>query len=134
MKALWKWLGLAGLVAGGMACAARAGGYKNITTEEAAALLKKPGTFLLDVRTQQEYAAGRLAGATLAPVQVLEAQLGKLPADKETPILIYCRTGNRSGAAGGILAKHGYKNLYNMKGGILAWSAEGRPVETGDNR
>ena len=131
MKRLLKLLGLTGLMATGTACGTRAESFKDISTEEAEHLIKEPGTFLLDVRTAEEYAAERLAKATLVPVQVLASQLDKLPKDKERPILLYCRSGHRSGVAADLLAKQGYKKLYNMRGGIMAWSSEGRRVETG---
>ena len=81
--------------------------------------------FLLDVRTPEEYSEGHIEGATLIPVAELEGRLGELPEDK--PIIVYCRSGNRSRTAANILIENGFKEVYDM-GGIVDWQAEGYPV------
>ncbi|GAB4544209.1 MAG: hypothetical protein OHK0023_00670 [Anaerolineae bacterium] len=80
---------------------------------------------LLDVRTPEEYAAGHIRGATLLPLQELEARLAELPKDK--PVVIYCRSGNRSAQAFQILKAAGYTNLYDL-GGIISWQGAGYPI------
>jgi rhodanese-related sulfurtransferase len=85
------------------------------------------GLFLLDVRTPQEFSQdGRVAQATLIPLQELEARVGELPTD--TPIACICRSGNRSNTACALLAERGM-NVANIAGGMLAWKAAGYPVE-----
>jgi rhodanese-related sulfurtransferase len=126
-----RFVAILGVFTGMMACASGPQLFRNISTEEAAALLKNSSTFLLDVRTPAEFAGGRLPGATLIPVQELSSRGSELPADKDRPILIYCRSGNRSVTAAKQLAKEGYTNLHNMKGGMIAWRAEARPVDSG---
>ena len=111
-------------------CGAKGGLYEDVTAAEAIKILEIPGTFLLDVRTPGEYQSGHLANATLIPVQELEQRLADLPADKERPVLVYCRSGNRSVPAAKILGRQGYKNIINLKGGILEWARQDLPVET----
>jgi phage shock protein E len=120
---------LAGLLLPG--CAEAQEPFHNVTPAEAAVLLKDPAVFLLDVRTPPENATARIAGDTLAPVQTLEHKLDLLPTDKNRPVLIYCRSGNRSVTAARILAKHGHTTIYNMTGGMIGWQKAGRPVESG---
>ena len=118
---------LVGALAG---CGAKGGVYEDVTAAEAIKILETPGTFLLDVRTEGEYQAGHLANATLIPVQELEQRLADLPADKERPVLVYCRSGNRSVSASKILGQQGYKKVMNLKGGIQEWTRQGLPVES----
>ncbi|MCX7860484.1 MAG: rhodanese-like domain-containing protein [Chloroflexus sp.] len=85
--------------------------------------------FLLDVRTPQEFAQdGRVAQATLIPLQELEQRLSELPTDK--PIVCICRSGNRSAAACDLLRSRGYEAV-NVAGGMRAWKAAGYPMVVG---
>lgn len=92
-------------------------------------LASTPGAFLLDVRTPEEYAQGHIAGAVLLPLGGLDGTEEALPDDRATPIFVYCRSGNRSAQAAGILADRGYTDVRNLDGGILDWQAAGYPVE-----
>jgi rhodanese-related sulfurtransferase len=81
---------------------------------------------LLDVRTVGEFQSGHIAGAANIPVEVLAARLAELPKDK--PIVLYCRSGNRSAQAARLLRSAGYADVYDL-GGIIAWQAQGYPIE-----
>ena len=82
---------------------------------------------LVDVREPHEFATGRIAGAESVPLAtVIEAAAGW---DRSRPMLLICRSGNRSGRAAAALAGMGFSNLLNLAGGMLAWEAEGLPVE-----
>lgn len=76
---------------------------------------------LLDVRTQEEYAKGHLAEATLIDFydNDFKKQLAKL--DKAKPVFVYCAVGGRSGAAANTLVQLGFKQVYDLKGGIQSW-------------
>lgn len=77
--------------------------------------------FLLDVRTQDEYDSVHIDGATLISVYELEARLDEIAAYKETPVLVYCHSGNRSVVASQILVQNGFMNVTNLEGGISGW-------------
>jgi phage shock protein E len=81
---------------------------------------------LLDVRTPEEFASGHIAGAVNIPVQDLTRLMSELPQD--LPLVIYCRSGNRSAQAVSILGEAGYSHLYDL-GGIINWTAQGYPVQ-----
>ena len=99
---------------------------KPISPEEVYEIIKNDEDYLIvDVRTKEEYNSGHLEGALLLPVQELEERLGELPMDK--PIIVYCRSGNRSRTAAEILVNNGFKQIYDM-GGISDWTARGYPV------
>ncbi len=76
--------------------------------------------FLLDVRNEDEHAAFNIGGH-LIPLSILPDSLAKIPQDK--PIVIYCRSGHRSQLALEFLQQHGFHNVRNLVGGMLAWSA-----------
>lgn len=82
--------------------------------------------FLLDVRASEEFASGHIHGAVNIPLDVLRNHLSEVPTDQ--PIVVYCRSGNRSAQASQILAQAGYTNIYDM-GGLNDWMAQGFPVE-----
>ena len=101
--------------------------YGDVTIEEAIALMEeKPDLMILDVRTVSEYEAGHIEGAINIPVGDLGVRLDEL--SKEEEILVYCRTGNRSGTAMEIMDNAGFTKLYHMYQGISVWTQEGHPV------
>lgn len=86
------------------------------------------GAQLLDVRTKEEWDEGRLKSATLVTVTeggFLEKAKAKL--DPEKPVVVYCRSGARSEKATEQLRAAGF-TVHDLKGGITAWKAAGKPV------
>jgi rhodanese-related sulfurtransferase len=86
---------------------------------------KEKDVIILDVRTPQEYREGHISNAINIPVQILGQQLNKLNNFKDKKILVYCRSGHRSAIASQILDRAGFKNVYNLKGGLFEWKASG---------
>jgi len=74
---------------------------------------------LLDVRQDFEYAEGHMPGAKHIPLPELSERVGEL--DRHLPLLVYCRGGMRSLAAGNLLAGLGFRDIMSLKGGMLAW-------------
>ena len=81
---------------------------------------------LLDVRTQAEYRSGHIPTAENIDYRELKDNPA-LPEDKEALIILYCRSGNRSGIADRTLRSMGYSNVYDF-GGISRWSG---PLKSG---
>jgi rhodanese-related sulfurtransferase/rubrerythrin len=77
---------------------------------------------ILDVRQPKEYEQGHLAGALLMPVKEVGSRSAEL--DRDKPLLVYCHSGVRSKAASQLLLADGFKDVYNMNGGIMAWQGE----------
>ena len=78
---------------------------------------------ILDVREQSEYDDGHIKDSVLLPVGSIESNIDKVitkEENKETPILVYCRSGNRSAKAAKALTSLGYTNVYDF-GGIIDW-------------
>lgn len=88
----------------------------------------KEGAQLLDVRTPAEWNEGIIEGATMMNFydSDFKQQLEKL--DKEKPVAVYCKSGGRSGQAMGMMQEMGFKEVYNLNGGIGAWNNAGEPT------
>ncbi|MEM2334449.1 MAG: rhodanese-like domain-containing protein [Candidatus Caldarchaeum sp.] len=84
--------------------------------------------FILDVREKAEWDAGRIQGAVHVRLTELTDNLAKLPANKKEMIVVYCKVGLRGMIATAVLRILGYENVYNLKGGLDAWTAAGYPV------
>lgn len=80
---------------------------------------------LIDVRTPEEFAGGHIEGAVNIPVDALASRLSEVPAGQ--PIVLYCRSGNRSATASRILVDAGYTGIYDL-GGLQGWTSQGFPV------
>ena len=98
--------------------------YQQISQEEAKEMMDTQEVIVLDVREQDEFDAGHIAGALLLPVGTIsrETAAAKIP-ELDSVVLVYCRSGNRSKTASDALAKLGYTNVYEF-GGINTWSYE----------
>ena len=99
-----------------------------ISVAEAAAK-RDAGAFILDVRQPDEWNAVHIPGATLIPLDQLEARVNEVPKDKE--VVVVCRSGNRSQQGRDILKKAGFPQVTSMSGGMNQWSAAGHPTATG---
>lgn len=86
---------------------------------------RKEHFFLLDVREPHEYEIARIPGSTLIPLGQLGARVNEVPRDQK--VVIHCRSGVRSAKALELLQQEGFENLWNVTGGILAWSEEVDP-------
>ena len=106
---------------------AKAGSFKSIGPREAQQLIEtRKDLLLLDCRTPQELRYGSIPGSQLVPFWAIMQNKLTLPKDK--PIMLICAVGGRSYAAGQILKKQGYEEIYNLSGGITAWKKEGLPL------
>jgi adenylyltransferase/sulfurtransferase len=77
--------------------------------------------FLLDVRQPEEFAQGHIDGAVLMPLGTLPDNYLKIP--KGVKLVVYCRSGHRSGQAVTFLREHGYDKAVSLSGGYTAWSS-----------
>jgi rhodanese-related sulfurtransferase len=96
--------------------------YETITFAQAHQLLEQePDCMILDVREEEEYITGHADGAVLFPLDTIDAQsaAGRIPR-RDTPVLVYCRSGRRSRQAAERLAALGYTRVYDM-GSLVGW-------------
>jgi phage shock protein E len=74
------------------------------------------GALLIDVRTMEEFAQGHVDGALNIPYQETDKLMSAIGTDKTRPVVVYCRSGNRSGKAKIVLETKGYTNIFNATG------------------
>jgi rhodanese-related sulfurtransferase len=101
---------------------------KEVSREEAQKLIDE-GAQLIDVRVDHEWAAGHLPGATHLPLAELSERTGEI--DKDRPVLLYCRGGNRSTMAAAALVEAGY-DASKLSEGIVGWDEAGLPLTPDD--
>jgi rhodanese-related sulfurtransferase len=83
---------------------------------------------ILDVREDKEFASGHIPKAKHIPLGKLASRMQELEKHKGKPILVTCRSGQRSARACGMLKKAGFETVYNQEGGIIAWERANLPV------
>jgi len=105
-----------------------AGRFTELDARQANEWIAREKPLVLDVRTPAEFDAGHLPGAVLIPLSQLDARWEEIAAHREGKVLLTCRSGNRSTVAAEILVRRGFRDLYNLRGGVRAWSAEGLPL------
>lgn len=147
MKAVKPWVAvtLAGLALAGGAVgyvffggppqsqASSASTFQSIAPRQAKTLIEtRRDLLLIDVRSPEEFQQGALPGSRLMPFWDFAKGRCDLPKDK--PILLVCAVGGRSLAVGQLLATQGYREVYNLKGGLDAWIDQRVPLPVRDGR
>lgn len=99
-----------------------------MTPEDASRWLSKTSRVqVLDVRTKEEFKSGHLENAVLIPWTDRDfEERAAAELKKDQPLFVYCRSGGRSGKATESLAKLGFTNIHELKGGMLAWEKAGK--------
>ncbi len=101
----------------------------NIDPVDATLKLNHEDALILDIRSMKEFSDGHILHAENIPLNSLAQQLQKLEKYKNRPIIAVCRSGSRSAVACSTLRKAGFEQVYNLRGGMLAWEAAGQPVK-----
>lgn len=104
-------------------------GIKEVNHAAALQLINHKDALVLDVREQSEYESGHVLKSKHIPLGKLSDRIGELEKFRERPIVVICRSGNRSGMACGLLGKQGFTQAYNLEGGVLAWQKANLPLE-----
>lgn len=111
--------------------AAASTGIRVVSPEEAAAIAADPPADLvvLDVRTPDEFAEGRLTDAVLIDFYEPDFAERLAELDRDVPYVLYCRSGNRSGQVRAVMTELGFTDVADVDGGVLAWAQAGLPLE-----
>ena len=99
-----------------------------VGTQELVRLVNKENAVVLDVRERNEFMEGHIVDSLNIPYASLESRLDEISQHKETPIVIACKMGQHSGAAGTLLQKNGFTNVTRLTGGYAEWRAQNLPV------
>jgi rhodanese-related sulfurtransferase len=102
--------------------------FSKLTPAGAIQLINNEDVIMLDVREPAETTAGKIAKAIQIPVGSVGKRVGELDKHKDKHVIVYCKTGARSGLACRELNKAGFDKVYNLSGGISAWQEAHLPV------
>ena len=105
----------------------RIGGVKNIGPTDATRMLNHENAVMIDMRALKDYKAGHIVNAVHLPECTDDALKG-LEKFRKQPLIVYCRSGQRSNGVCSKLRKQGFEPVYNLKGGVLAWQNESLPL------
>ena len=97
--------------------------YHKVSAEEAYEMMVSQEVVVVDVRTREEYDGGHIENAVLVPNERIGSEMPKALPDKESTLLIYCRSGRRSKDAAQKLLALGYQSVYDF-GGVIDWPYE----------
>lgn len=114
--------------------ASRVSGVKEVAPQEAIRLINQQDAAVVDVRLENEFRDGHILNAVNAPLGSLDAKVKDLNRYKDKPIILNCRSGQRSAQAARILRKHGFEQVYNLAGGLMAWEKAELPLAQGGKK
>jgi len=107
--------------------AAESAAYTSYSPAQTMELIKqKKDLFIIDVRSPEELREGKIDNSTLIPF--MDIMKGNYTIPQDRPLLLICAVGGRSYAAMQILSHKGYKEIYNLQGGIAAWKQANLPL------
>jgi rhodanese-related sulfurtransferase len=109
-------------------CASGVTGVTNMNVKDFSKKTAESGVVILDVRTPGEFMTGHIQDAQNIDFESgsFESQIESL--DKNGTYAVYCRSGNRSGQAVKVMQDAGFKNIYNLDGGVIDWANSGLPL------
>ena len=103
-------------------------GGRNLSAQEVVNLVNTEKAVVVDIRDRKEFEAGHIVDAVNIPYASLESRIDELTSYKERPIVLACKMGQHSGAAGTLLKKNGFDNVSRLTGGIMEWRNQSMPV------
>lgn len=92
-----------------------------ISPQQAAQMQSQQKAIIVDVRENDEWNAGHIAGAIHIPLGEIQNRVGELAKYQHSPLIMQCRSGARSAKAANVLKVAGFQNVYNLDGGLNAW-------------
>jgi rhodanese-related sulfurtransferase len=102
--------------------------YKVVSAPETTNLINRQEAVVIDVRNQNEFKAGHIAGAVHVPLTDIKQSNDKLNKYEGKPMLFYCKSSVEAGEACKILSKQGKKDIYCLRGGVQSWQDAGMPL------
>ncbi|MBU0752466.1 MAG: rhodanese-like domain-containing protein [Gammaproteobacteria bacterium] len=124
------WVALAAVSGGMLIAQMMRGGGNSISVADATLKLNREDAVLVDVRETQEWDRGHIAGSRHIALGQIGKRLHELEKFKSKPVIVVCASGNRSSSACGALKRAGFEQVFNLSGGIGAWSDANLPVTT----
>jgi len=106
-----------------------AGGPAQVGTLGATRLMNQGTTLILDIREGDDFAAGHLPRARHIHLTQLPKRVDEIGKFKDKTVIVTCRTGAKAASASRLLRQAGFKNVFELRGGVSAWQAASLPVE-----
>ena len=100
------------------------------TPQQVVQLMNNDESLILDVRENNEYQQGHIVNSLHIPMSEVKNRLSELEKYKNTQIIVSCRSGHRSSRTCALLKKMGFTNIFNLRGGIMAWESDKLPITT----
>jgi len=103
-------------------------GFNEVGINDAVRLINQDNALALDVREDKEFCDGHILNAVNIPLGLLEGRLKEIEQHKQSPVIIYCRSGQRAAKAGAVLKRQGFTSIHKLNGGMMAWVDANMPV------
>lgn len=106
-------------------------GGASVSTANLVSLVNREDAVILDVRDKKEFGSGHISGAIHMPYSTIEQRAAEIEDSKDKPVVVVCKIGQHSSAAGKKLKSLGFENVRRLSGGMAEWNAAGLPVVKG---
>jgi len=103
-------------------------GGQTVSAQQLVDMVNRENALVLDVRDKKEFDAGHIVDSVNIPYGALEGRLTELKNHKDRPVVVACKMGQHSGAAGTLLRKNGFDEVRRLTGGVAEWRNQNLPV------
>jgi rhodanese-related sulfurtransferase len=103
-------------------------GGQTVSAQQLVDMVNRNNALVLDVRDKKEFDSGHIVDSVNIPYSALESRLTELNEHKARPVVVACKMGQHSGAAGTLLRKNGFEEVRRLTGGVTEWRNQNLPV------
>lgn len=103
-------------------------GYSSVSPTESTQMINRDDALIIDVRESNEYSTGHIINSVHIPLSGLKSRLKELEKHKTQKVILACRSGHRSSQACATLKKEGFEQVFNLRGGVMAWDSANLPL------
>ena len=103
-------------------------GYSSVSPTESTQMINRDDALIIDVRESNEYSTGHIINSVHIPLSGLKSRLKELEKHKTQKVILACRSGHRSSQACATLKKEGFDQVFNLRGGVMAWESANLPL------
>jgi len=103
-------------------------GYSSLSPSESTQMINHDDALILDVRESNEYSEGHIINSLHIPLSALKTRMKELEKYKSKKVIVACRSGHRSSQACANLKKDGFEQVFNLRGGVMAWQSANLPL------
>ena len=103
-------------------------GYSSVSPTESTQMINRDDALIIDVRESNEYSTGHIINSVHIPLSSLKGRVKELEKHKTQKVILACRSGHRSSQACATLKKEGFEQVFNLRGGVMAWESANLPL------